>query len=120
MIDRSQLVQPGQAQHDLAVPGHAAADQPGVSPLRHDGQAGLRTQGQHGRHLGRVTRPDDGRRMSPETARPVHGVTGGRVAGQDVRLAHDARQRPEQRARKRHHAAAEGTVPMEFTTPEAA
>ena len=37
MIDRSQLVQPGQAQHDLAVQGHAAADQAGVSPLRDDG-----------------------------------------------------------------------------------
>jgi len=33
---------------------------------------------------------------------PVHGEADGRVAGQDVRLAHDVGQRPEQRARKRH------------------
>jgi len=32
--------------------------------------------------------------------------TGGRVAGQDVRLAHGAGQRPEQRTRKRHYALA--------------
>ena len=46
MIDRSQLVQPGQAQHDLAVQGHAAADQAGVSPLRDDGHPGVSAQGQ--------------------------------------------------------------------------
>jgi hypothetical protein len=38
----------------------------------------------------------------PETARPVHGETGGRVAGQYVRLAHDGSQRPQQRTRKRN------------------
>ena len=103
MIDRSQLVQPGQAHHDLAVQGHAAADQAGVSPLRDDGHPGAGAQGQHGRDLGRVTWPDDGRRMPGETAGPVHRESGGRVAGQHARLAHDAGQRPEQRPRKRHH-----------------
>ena len=101
MIDRSQLVQPGQAQHDLAVQGHAAADQAGVPSLRDDRQAGVRAQGQHRRHFCRITRPNDSRRLPPETASPVDGETGGRVAGQDVRLAHDASQRPEQRPRHR-------------------
>ena len=103
LIDRSELVQPGQAQHDLAVQRHAAADQAGVAPLRDDGQAGVRAQGQHRRHLGRILGPNGRRCPPPETARPVHGEPGGRVAGQHVRLAHDAGQRPEQRTRKRHH-----------------
>ena len=121
MVDRSELVQPGQAQHELAVQRHAAADQAGVSSLRDDGQAGVGAQCQHGRDLGRITGPNDRRRMPPETARPVHGETGGRLAGQDVRLAHDASQRPEQRVWQRHHSplAVEGTAVMEFTTPDA-
>ena len=43
-----------------------------------------------------------GRRMPLEVAASVHGETGDAAAGQDVRLAHDAGQRPEQCARKRH------------------
>jgi hypothetical protein len=65
--------------------------------------SGCGTPGRRDPDLGRVTRPDDGRGMSPETAGPVRGEAGGRVAGQDVRLAHDAGQRPQQRARKHHH-----------------
>ena len=110
MIDRSDLLQPGQAQHDLTMQGHAATDQAGVPPLRDDGHAGVSAQGQHGRNLGRITRPNDGRRMALKPARPVHGETGRRVTSQDMRLAHDAGQRPEQRARKRHH-------PLSFTGP---
>jgi hypothetical protein len=34
--------------------------------------------------------------MPPETAGPVHGEAGGRVAGQDMRLAHNPGERPEQ------------------------
>jgi hypothetical protein len=41
--------------------------------------------------------------MALETACPVNGETGGRVAGQDVRLAHDGGERLQQRARQRHH-----------------
>ena len=113
MIDRSQPVQPGQAQHDLAVQGHAAADQAGVPPLRDDRQAGAGAQGQHGRDLGHLTGPDDGRRLPLEPAGPVHGVTGGRVAGQDVRPADDASQRPQQRARKRHHPLSFPSLPVQ-------
>ena len=39
--------------------------------------------------------------MSLERPGPVNGETSGRVAGQDMRLAHDSEQRPDQRARKR-------------------
>ena len=70
--------------------GHAAADQAGVPPLRDDGHADVSAQGQHGGNLGRITRPNDGRRMALEPARPVHGETGRRVTSQDMRLAHDA------------------------------
>jgi hypothetical protein len=41
--------------------------------------------------------------MPQETAGPVNGETGGRVAGQNMRLAHDGGQRLEQRAQQRHH-----------------
>jgi hypothetical protein len=110
MIDRSQLLQPGQAQHDLTMQGHAAADQAGVPPLRDDGHAGVSAQAQHSRNLGRITRPNDGRRMALEPARPVNSETGRRVTSQDMRLAHDGGQRPEQRARQRHH-------PLSFIGP---
>jgi hypothetical protein len=93
VIDRTHLVQAGQAQHDLAVQRHAAADQAGIPPLRDDSHPGVGTQGQDRRHLGRITRPNDGRRKALETAGPVNGETGGRVASQDMRLAHDGGQR---------------------------
>lgn len=59
-------------------------------PLGDSRQAGLRAQGQHRRHLGRITRPNDGRRVPQETPRPVGGEPRGRVAGQHVCLAHAA------------------------------
>jgi len=40
---------------------------------------------------------------APETPGPVHRETRDRVAGQNMRLAHDAGQRPQQPARQRHH-----------------
>jgi hypothetical protein len=41
--------------------------------------------------------------MAAEAPGPVNGEPGGRVAGQDVLLAHDRRQRPQYRDRKRFH-----------------
>ena len=103
MNDRSEPMQAGQAQHDLAVQGHAAADQAGVTPLRDDGHPGAGAQGEHSRDLGRVTRPDHGRRVPAK--RPVQSTAKPTVAspvrtcGSPTMPTSDR----EQRARQRHH-----------------
>ena len=50
-IDRAEPVQPGQAEHDLAVQRDAAADQAGVPALRDDRHPRVRTQPEQGGDL---------------------------------------------------------------------
>jgi hypothetical protein len=102
-VNERKVAEPGEAEHHLAVQRHAAADQPGVPALRHDGRPGVAAQGEHRRDSGRVPGPHDGGRLPAEPPRPVDGVPGGRVPGQDMLRAHDASQRPDQRAGKRFH-----------------
>ena len=103
LVSRLKVAEPGEAEHHLAVQWHAAADQAGVTALGHDGHPGIPAQGEHRRDSGGVPWPDDSRRLPAEPPRPVDGVPGGRVPGQDVLRAYDARQRPGQRAGKRFH-----------------
>ena len=105
-VNGRQAVQPGEAQHHLAVQRHPAADQPGVPALRHDGHPGGRAQGKHRRHFAGVPGPHDRRRAAAEPSGPVNGVPRGSVPGQHMLRAHDAAKRPEQRPGKRVHSPA--------------
>ena len=92
-VDGSEAGQPGQAQHDLATPGHAAADQPGVATLRDDGDARIAAGPQHRRHLVPGGRPNGESRVTVPASGPVRLVAGQHVAvGQDVLRAHQVRQ----------------------------
>ncbi len=61
-IDRADPVEAGQAQDQLpaGMVGNAAADQPGVAALRHDGHPGRRRQRHERRHLLARARPHHG------------------------------------------------------------
>jgi hypothetical protein len=102
-VDRSHFGQARQAQDDLTVQRDAAADKPGVAPLRDDGHPGAGARCQDGCHLAGVAGPHHGSRLALEAARPVHGEPGRLSAGQDVPLADDRGQRPEEREGKFFH-----------------
>ena len=99
-IDRAEAVQPGQAEHHLAVERDAAARQAGVPALRDDRYPGVRAQREQRRHLLGAARPQHGRRAARKPARPVHGVAGRRIPGQHVRRPHHGRELPQQAGRQ--------------------
>ena len=92
------LVQPQQAEHDLAAARHRSANEPGVAALRHDPHAGIGAGDEHARDLVGRRGPHDRQRVAVESARPI-GLVGGAQAGigQAVALADDLPERFSQR-----------------------
>jgi hypothetical protein len=73
-VDVGDPGQSAQAEHDLAGEGDPSADEPRVAPLGHEGDSGLLAHGDHGSHLGGVTGPDDGARLTSKAPGPVDAV----------------------------------------------
>ena len=84
------LVQPQQAEHDLAAARHRSANEPGVAALRDDPHAGIGASDEHARDLLGRRGPHDRQRVAVESARPI-GLVGGAQAGigQAMALADD-------------------------------
>ncbi len=102
----AERVEAPQADHDLPGERHAAADQPGVAALRHQGHADGGAHAHHGGDLRRVPGAHHGRGRAAEPAGPVDAVTGRHLrVGDDVVGAHDRAQVVEQRSGHTWHAA---------------
>ena len=99
-IYRAEPVQPGRAEHHLAVQRDAATDQAGVPALRDDRHPSVRAQPEQRRDLCGAGGAQHGRGVAGEAPGPVHRVAGRRITGQHVRLAHHGRELPQQAGRR--------------------
>jgi hypothetical protein len=89
-VDVLDLVEPQQAEHDLAAARHRSAHQSGVAALRHDAHARIGAGDQHARDLLRRCGPDDRQRIAVKSPRPIGLVRGAQAGvGQALVVADD-------------------------------
>ena len=99
-VGRAEPVQPGQAEHHLAVQRDAAPDQAGVPALRDDRHPGVRAQREQRRHLLGAVRAQHGRRAARKPPRPVHRIACRRIPGQHVHRPYHGCELPQEAGRQ--------------------